>query len=120
VGPTAHAAGRSAAAPPNYIVVALFTGSGVWFAWRSGGLVAILVLIAAVMLLVTGRYPREIFDFVLGMNRWVLRVAAYAGLMTDQYPPFRLDMGGYEPIGTLDVAGPPEPREDLGQAKYPR
>jgi Domain of unknown function (DUF4389) len=96
---------------PHYIIVGVFTGSGLWFGWQEGsrawslgglGLIGILAVIAAVVLLVTGRYPDQMFDFLLGMNRWVLRVAAYAGLMTDKYPPFRLDMGGHE-SGTLTL-----------------
>ena len=102
---------------PQYIIVGLFAGGGTWAAWRlgshdynwgGGGLIGILVLIAAIVLAVTGRYPQSLFDFILGLNRWVLRVAAYAGLMTDKYPPFRLDMGGSEPGGRFSVppAGP--------------
>jgi hypothetical protein len=95
---------------PHYLVVGIFVGGGTWAlsqtdhqAAGAPGLIGLLVFIAAVVLAFTGRYPQQIFDFVLGMNRWVLRVAAYAGLMTDQYPPFRLDMGGHEGGGTMTV-----------------
>jgi hypothetical protein len=80
---------------PHYLVLSLFIG-GTWATWHFGGLVSVLAVIAAIIVAVTGSYPGNIYDFVLGMNRWVLRVAAYASLMTDEYPPFRLDMGGTE------------------------
>jgi hypothetical protein len=81
---------------PHYLIVTAFTGGAVWAAWHFGGLVSLLAVIAAVIVAFTGSYPASIYDFVLGMNRWVLRVAAYVSLMTDEYPPFRLDMGGAE------------------------
>ena len=97
-------------AVPQYLIVAVFAGGGwsVWsgigsgWLWSSGGLIGLLVLFAGVALLFTSRYPRSLYDFVMGMNRWVFRVAAYASLMTDTYPPFRLDMGGNEsPTNTV-------------------
>ena len=96
---------------PHYLVVGFFLGGGLWAADRYGGpgLIGVLVAIAGILLLFTGRYPASIFDLVLGMNRWALRVAAYAGGMTDQYPPFRLDMGGDEPAGRVVVPAPEEP-----------
>jgi hypothetical protein len=103
---------------PHYVVLAFFGGGGVYLAneatsseqsnWTWGsGLIGMFVLFAAVGLLVTGRYSQSIFDLVLGMNRWMLRVAAYAGLMTDQYPPFRLDQGGDDP-GAARLTVPPQ------------
>jgi hypothetical protein len=104
---------------PHYLIVAIFTG-GAWSAWSgegngflyatSGGLIGVLVLIAGLALLFTTRYPRSLYDFVVGLNRWVFRVAAYTGLMTDTYPPFRLDNGGTEPPAAAEpVAAPTAP-----------
>jgi hypothetical protein len=86
---------------PQYLVVGIIGGLGP--ANDGLGLVGLLELIGVVTLLVRGAYPTSIFDLVLGLNRWALRVIAYAALMTDVYPPFRLDMGPDEP----DVVMPP-------------
>ncbi|MET8509964.1 DUF4389 domain-containing protein, partial [Streptomyces sp. NPDC004787] len=81
---------------PHYLVIAFFTG-GMEVHWWSGGLITLLTLIAGFAVAFTDRYPRDLFALIVGLNRWVLRVAAYASLMTDTYPPFRLDQGGHEP-----------------------
>ena len=95
---------------PHYLIVGILAG-GSWWAWRSDdwqsagfGLIGLLALIAAVILMFTGTYPKPMFDLILGFNRWVLRVAAYAGLMTDRYPPFRLDQGGSEDGATMTLS----------------
>lgn len=65
---------------PHYIVL-LFLGIAVFFA----------TVMAWFAILVTGQYPRGLFDFVVGVGRWGLRVSAYAFLLvTDRYPPFSL------------------------------
>jgi hypothetical protein len=102
---------------PHLILVAIFVGGWGWGPigdeWEGvgfAGLVGILVIVACVVLLFTGRYPPALFDFTLGLDRWALRVAAYVGLMRDEYPPFRLDMGPHEPEASRDAALAAGPR----------
>ena len=52
--------------------------------------VLLSTILAWLIILISGKYPRKIFEFVVGALRWILRVQAYALLLiTDQYPPFR-------------------------------
>ena len=96
---------------PHLLIVAIFSGAAWSMAnlsedtWSSDysravgfSLLGILVLIAAVMLLFTGRYQRALFDLIMGINRWIYRVATYVLLLRDEYPPFRLDQGPDEPV----------------------
>jgi hypothetical protein len=65
---------------PHYVVLACLLVA-----------VAVVAVIAWFAILFTGRYPRGMFDFVVGFLRWCLRVSAYAFLLvTDVYPPFSL------------------------------
>ena len=71
------------------------------------GLVAMaLTFIAWFAILFTKRYPRELFDFVVNINRWSANVTAYFSLLRDEYPPFSWDAGLY-PL-TYDVEFPEE------------
>ena len=65
---------------PHYIVLAFLSVAAVF-----------AVIVAWFAILITGEYPRTLFDFAVGVSRWWLRVNAYVFLLvTDQYPPFSL------------------------------
>jgi hypothetical protein len=93
---------------PHLVLISLFTADvPFWWSarndWASGyqstagiSLLGLLVCIAGVFLLVTGTYPRALFDLVVGINRWIFRVLAYVALMRDEYPPFLLEQGAHE------------------------
>lgn len=92
---------------PHLILVGVFTATWTFggdadgaSVVLGGGLLGILVCIAAITLAFTGRYPPRLHDLIMGINRWNYRVIAYVALMTDQYPPFHLDQGGPEPSTT--------------------
>jgi hypothetical protein len=91
---------------PQFCIAGILASSG---AGPGNGLIGILVLVAGVLLLFKDRYPADIFNLVLGLNRWVLRVVAYVALMTDVYPPFRLDQGEAEPVASAPAGAPPSP-----------
>ncbi len=104
---------------PHYVILGvLFGGTVGWFGDnRAGdggpGLLPILTFVAVVILLFTRRYPRPLFDLIVGFNRWQYRVIAYAALMTDAYPPFRLDQGGTEPLADERNAVPKAPGPEV-------
>ncbi|HET9093373.1 MAG TPA: DUF4389 domain-containing protein [Acidimicrobiales bacterium] len=95
---------------PHYLVVAILVGGwglnadGAWRISGGGGVIALLALAGAVVMAVTGRYPGQLFDVTIGLNRWCYRVLAYVALMRDEYPPFRYDGGGHDP-GSPPVEG---------------
>jgi hypothetical protein len=105
---------------PHYLIIAVLAGdsTGWWGDYGGFGLslLSVLMIIAGFILLFTGHYRQSLFDLIIGLNRWIYRVGAYAALMTDRYPPFRLDQGGSEPepepaVAADSQSGPDETGE---------
>jgi hypothetical protein len=107
-------------AVPHILIVAALTGAATW-QFSSGdnttsvplGVVTVGIAVAALGLLFAGRYPRGLYDLLLGVARWNLRVTAYLALLTPRYPPFRLDQGEREPDD--DPTGPD--RAPIGESR---
>jgi len=115
-------------AVPHLVVLALLTGStraiGAFGAGFTSvpfptGLIGLLVVVAAGHLVLLRHYPQGLFDLLLGLNRWVFRTITYLALMTDTYPPFRLDLGQEAPQASTPQGDPapapaPLPAELVG------
>ena len=114
---------------PHLVIVGLIAGVILPYWWTeidwSAGLQPIggysvlnlLVVIAGFFLLITRQYPRGLFDLLVGINRWLYRVLTYVACMHDEYPPFRLDQGPYEPVDV--VADPRTGIDALAPASTP-
>ncbi len=100
---------------PHLLIVGILAGG---FGLHFGNLIGLLVLVAAVVLAVTGSYPHDLFDLVMGFNRWCYRVLAYVALMRDEYPPFHLDTGGTDP-GHVEAQPTTPPSRPVGTAPLP-
>lgn len=106
---------------PHYLIVGILLGNGSQRVtlsngeteWISAGpgLIPLLVLFAAVIVAFTTHYPRPLHALVVGLNRWVMRVGTYALLLTDVYPPMRLDQGADEPGPVVAQQPAPPPGE---------
>jgi hypothetical protein len=103
---------------PHYLIVGVFLG-GTRTGWTNGGeavdvpvvgLSSWLLVVALIALLFVGRYPLGVFSLLMGVHRWLFRVVAYVALMTDDYPPFRLDQGPDE-LPAIEAA------DDVGATK---
>jgi hypothetical protein len=70
---------------PHLIILGILRGG-------QNGLSMLLVFIAGIILLFTGKYPKGILDLLMGVHIWWYRTMAYVTFMTDSYPPFRLDV----------------------------
>jgi hypothetical protein len=71
---------------PHYIIITFFVANN-----KYPGLVEVLTIFAGIGVLFTGKYHKDFFRFIMGMNRWSYRVFVYTMLMTDKYPPFNMD-----------------------------
>jgi hypothetical protein len=112
---------------PHLIIVGLIVADILPYPWtsndRSSGLqpvggysvLNLLVVVAGFFLLITRQYPRGLFDLLVGINRWLYRVLTYVAFMHDEYPPFALNQGQYEP----DDAEPDRPATTPGFVRPP-
>jgi len=105
---------------PHLLIVGILTGTvrgwggrerywdGTEWVQENAGisLIGLLVLIAGVVLVFTGRYWPGLFDLLMGLNRWIYRVITYVALMRDEYPPFHLDLGPADPGDAQPVPAP--------------